>query len=183
MYIILMGLGMIKPWMFFFFAPIFTFAAYPIYDDDVASLQPEQLAWESPSTKDAVKKEQSEKSPTRHDDKKTQKESKKKQKDRLLLRDQRTIKPMEELSSFAEDKKQSAISKNDPVKRNSVIQSSPSRSKLRRNPNRPRVIQREEPKKPQNLSKIEADAEEMENGLSTQPNKEKGNPDELDKKN
>ncbi len=154
--------------------PILTSAAYPIYDDNVASELPELLTRESSPAKNVVKEELSEKASVRSRDGKTPKEGKQGQKDRSSFRDQKAIKSKDKPTA-ASEKNPSAISKRDPVTRNSATPSSPSRSKLRQNPNRPRVIQREEQKEPQNLSKIEADADEVENGLSTHQNEERRN--------
>jgi hypothetical protein len=78
-------------------------------------------------------------------------------------------------SQSSSEKDQSAITNRNPTKRNSsMLQSkSSSRSKFRdaQNPDRPRVTHRNDKKK-QNLSKIEADAEEMEEGLSVQQDEE-----------
>jgi hypothetical protein len=164
-----------KSWMLFFFMPIFTSASYPIYDDNGSSEQPEPLVRESHSTKDVVKEKRSEKPSTGHSEEKALTESKQEQKDHPHFWDQKGIKSKGKPTSSPAEKNQSAISKRDLVKRNSAIQNTPFRSKLRQNPNRPRVIQRQEQKEPQNLSKIEADAEEVENELSTHQKEERGN--------
>jgi hypothetical protein len=162
-----------KSWMLFFFMPTLIFAAYPIYEDDVASQQPELLARKSHPSKDVVKDEHGEKaSVDKNREENPLKESKQRLRDRPYFRDRKAVKLPEKQAPSTEEKKQSAISKRDPVKRNSAIQSSHSRSKLRQHPNRPRVIQRDGKKQSQNLSKIEADAEEIENGLSTHQNEE-----------
>jgi hypothetical protein len=103
---------MIKSWMVLTFVPILVLSAYPIYEEEAGSLQPEPLKEEGHST--------AEKTP---------------------------------------DKRESSIAKRDRIKRNSIPQGDSPRAKNRRNPNRPRVIYREEQKKPLNLSNIEADAE------------------------
>jgi hypothetical protein len=173
-----------KLWMLFFLIPILIFAAYPIYEDEMALQLPELLSRESHSSKDIAKEKQSEKVSTHNGEENAPKEGKKRQKDRPHFRDQKAVKSERKSEPALEETKQSPISKRDPMKRNSGIQSSPSRSKLRQNPNRPRVIQRQEQNQPQNLSKIEADAEEIENGLSTHPSgelgkKEKSSPDSV----
>lgn len=76
-----------------------------------------------------------------------------------------------ELHAPKEQKAPSApISKGDAPKRNSTLQSKKARSRHRQHPDRPRVIYRDGEKKSQDLSKIEADAEEIEEGRSAQQN-------------
>jgi hypothetical protein len=95
-----------------FFTPLMTLASYPIYEEDVGSLQPE-----------------------------------------LHAPEQKKAPP--------------PISKRDAPKRNSVLQSKKPHPKRQQHPDRPRVIYRDSEKKSQDLSKIEADAENIEEGSAT----------------
>jgi hypothetical protein len=155
-------------WMLSFLIPSFIFTSYPIYDDDASSEQPELVTRESHLPQQAIKEKRNEKTPCYNSEEKASKKSK---------QDQKTVKSAEKSASSIAENKESSISKRELIKRNSTVQSHFSRSKLRRNPNRPRVIQRNEQKQLQDLSKIEADAEEIENGASTQQQK-KENQDE-----
>jgi hypothetical protein len=106
-------------WVLLFLTPLTTLASYPVYDEDVGSLQPE-----------------------------------------LHISEQK--------------KAPSAISKRDTPKRNAPLQSKKARPRHRQHPDRPRVIYRDTEKKPQDLSKIEAEADSIEEKLaSTHPDEER----------
>ncbi len=119
---------MIKPWIVLIFVPIVVLSAYPIYDEDVGSLQPEPLKEEGHPFK----------------------------------------LPEQKAEKVPDKKRESSIVKRERIKRNSAQQSDSPRTKHRRNPNRPRVIYREDQKKSLNLSNIEADAEKPDNMATPQ---------------
>jgi len=108
-------------WLSLFLAPLTALASYPIYEENVDSLQPELHS--------------------------------------------------------TEQKPSSVISKRDTPKKSAPLQSKKSRSRHRQHPDRPRVIYRDSEKKPQDLSKIEADAEDVEKERSTSQSEEWTDPE------
>lgn len=149
-----------KLWIFLLM-PVLAFA-YPIYEEDVPL--PEQLAREAPV---------SEKEPLADEEGRGSRQSAESKK-RSILRDQRMAKTEGVPKSSIETRKSAILSRSSPPKKNSTSKW----HKKRQNPNRPRVTHRDE-KQPQNLSKVEADANEIEEGLSThkderEPSQKKG---------
>lgn len=154
-----------KFWILFLLIPILFLDAYPIYEEVFASQQNEEQSSKShseaedPHTNEAFSKEEE----SKHEyleywtfQELVPQESE----DRSIQRHQSSIM----------DQEQPAISKHELVKRTPRFQGKTSQSKFRgyrRNPNRPRVTHRDG-KVPKNLPKIEADAEDIEEGLSTQ---------------
>jgi len=163
-----------KSWLLFLSIPILTFASYPIYEDDIPPHQAESAAQGSLTEKDQKISKKSEKEPIQEncEDSTSQKQIRKQRmRDRSFLRNKKKISVQAKPESSSE-KQQPAVSKRDSIKRNSAPQSHSPRLRHRQNPNRPQVIHRDDKKKSQELSKIEADAEEREEGLSTHQKEE-----------
>lgn len=161
-----------KSWMIFSLMPVLTFAAYPIYEDDIAPHEPELLTRESNKELAISKNIEKESIQGNGEDKAFQKSAKKPRlKDHPVLRNRRKVSIQAKPEAASSDKQQSAVSKREPAKRNPIPSNSP-RIRHRQNPKRPQVIHRDDKKKSQELSKIEADAEDIEEGLSAHPNEE-----------
>ena len=165
-----------KSWLVFLSIPILAFASYPIYEDDIVSHPPESAAQGSSAEKDQKISKKSEKEPIQEngEDSTSQKQIRKPgMRDRPYLRNKKRIGVQAKPESSSSEKQQPTVSKRDPVKRNSATQDLSPRLRHRKNPNRPQVIHRDGKKKSQELSKIEADAEEKEEGLSTHQSEER----------
>jgi hypothetical protein len=177
-----------KTWMIFLLMPILNLAAYPIYDEEIESRQEQPKHDVDPSLEGRIAQEYSDEEEPMNDaqeeeaiyfPQRPRKQLGAKNRYERLKKDQKTAKATAKPTLPSIEDKQAVSAKSSPIKRNSnALQSKASSSSkfrnARQNPNRPQVIQRDGPKKqPQNLPQIEADAEDIEAGLSTHHNDER----------